>query len=46
VQELTLEWPRKTREIQNCICDSTRWNGFNFRDDDIVIATYAKTGTT
>jgi aryl sulfotransferase len=39
-------WPQKTREIQNCICDSTRWNGFKFRDDDIVVATYAKTGTT
>lgn len=39
-------WPQKTREIQNCFCDSTRWNGFKFRDDDIVIATYAKSGTT
>lgn len=38
--------PRKTREIRNSICDSTRWNGFEFRDDDIVIATYGKTGTT
>ena len=26
--------------------DSARWNGFEFRDDDIVIATYAKSGTT
>ena len=26
--------------------DSTLWNGFPFRDDDIVIATYAKAGTT
>jgi len=39
-------WPKKTREIQTAICDSTRWNGFKFRDDDIVVATYAKTGTT
>ena len=46
MQEATLGWPRKTREIQNCICDSTRWNGFKFRDDDIVIVTYAKSGTT
>lgn len=38
--------PRKTREIQNCICDSTRWNDIRFRDGDIVIATYGKTGTT
>src|SRR5262249_37501310 len=47
MQEATLSaWPRKIREIQNALCDSPRWNGFKFRDDDIVIATYAKTGTT
>ena len=42
----TIAWPQKTREVQNAIVDSTRWNGFKFRDDDIVIATYGKTGTT
>ena len=42
----TSTWPKKTREIQNVICDSTRWNGFKFRDDDVIVATYAKTGTT
>ncbi len=26
--------------------DSTVWNDFQFRDDDIVISTYAKSGTT
>jgi aryl sulfotransferase len=46
MQDPTLTWPQKTREIQNCLIDSTRWDGFKFRDDDIVIATYAKTGTT
>src|SRR6516225_9231037 len=46
MQDAILGWPRKSREVQNCICDSTRWNGFKFRDDDIVIASYAKTGTT
>ena len=40
------EWPRKTRELHNHHFDSTVWNGFPFRDDDIVIATYAKAGTT
>jgi len=40
------QWPRKTRELHNHHFDSTVWNGFPFRDDDIFIATYAKTGTT
>jgi aryl sulfotransferase len=39
-------WPIKTREIHNHHMDSTIWNGFPFRDDDIVIGTYAKSGTT
>ncbi|MFZ5491998.1 MAG: sulfotransferase domain-containing protein [Pseudomonadota bacterium] len=39
-------WPVKTRELHNHHFDSTAWNGFAFRDDDIVIATYAKAGTT
>ena len=38
--------PTKTREILNYVLDSTRWNGFNFREDDIVIATWSKTGTS
>ena len=38
--------PRKTRELMNHHMDSTIWNGFAFRDDDIVVATYAKAGTT
>jgi aryl sulfotransferase len=38
--------PRKTREMHNHHMDSTIWNDFAFRDDDIVIATYAKSGTT
>lgn len=40
------QWPRKTRELHNHHFDSTIWNDFRFRDDDIVIATYAKSGTT
>lgn len=38
--------PKKTREFHNHHFDSTIWNDFRFRDDDIVIATYAKAGTT
>src|SRR3546814_19724925 len=39
-------WPQKTREFHNHHFDSTIWNDFRFRDDDILIATYAKSGTT
>lgn len=42
----TIEWPRKSREFQNHHFDSTIWNDFRFRDDDIIISTYAKSGTT
>ncbi|MBL4783680.1 MAG: sulfotransferase domain-containing protein [Porticoccaceae bacterium] len=38
--------PQKTRELHNHHFDSTIWNELNFRDDDIIIATYAKSGTT
>jgi aryl sulfotransferase len=38
--------PRKTRELHNHHFDSTIWNDFEFRDDDIIIATYGKAGTT
>jgi aryl sulfotransferase len=38
--------PQKTRELHNHHFDSTIWNDFRFRDDDIVIGTYAKSGTT
>jgi aryl sulfotransferase len=41
-----LVWPRKTRELQNHHFDSTVWNGFRFRDGDIIVGTYAKSGTT
>jgi aryl sulfotransferase len=38
--------PRKTREFQNHHMDSTIWDRFAFRPDDVVISTYAKCGTT
>jgi aryl sulfotransferase len=39
-------WPQKTREMHNQHIDSTMWNDFQFRDGDIIISTYAKSGTT
>jgi len=39
-------WPRKTREFQNHHFDSTIWNDLEIRDDDIIVSTYAKSGTT
>ncbi|WP_159717989.1 sulfotransferase domain-containing protein [Geminicoccus flavidas] len=39
-------WPRKQRDLHNHHMDSTIWEALDFRDDDIVIATYAKSGTT
>ena len=41
-----INWPKKTREMQIFCIDSTYWNGFKFRDDDIIISTWAKAGTT
>lgn len=40
------DWPRKTRELHNHHFDSSIWNDLVFRDDDIIISTYAKAGTT
>jgi aryl sulfotransferase len=36
-----VQWPLKGRELHNHHFDSTVWNDFQFRDDDIVIATTA-----
>ncbi len=44
--DTAVAWPRKTRELMNHHMDSTVWNDFRFREGDIVIATYAKSGTT
>lgn len=38
--------PTKTRELHSHHFDSTIWNDFKFRDDDIIIGTYMKSGTT
>ena len=40
------ELPVKTRELHNHHMDSTIWNEFEFRDGDVVVGTWAKSGTT
>ncbi|MEO5916347.1 MAG: sulfotransferase domain-containing protein [Luteolibacter sp.] len=41
-----IDWPEKTRDVHTHHFDSTIWDDLKFRDDDIIIATYAKSGTT
>lgn len=41
-----IAWPQKKREMFSHHFNSTIWNDFTFRNDDIIIATYAKSGTT
>lgn len=38
--------PRKTREHNYHLIDSSVWNHFEFRPDDIVISSYSKAGST
>lgn len=46
LKNLTSTLPTVTRVYQNHHLDSTRWNDFRPRDDDIVISTSYKSGTT
>jgi aryl sulfotransferase len=41
-----ISWPRKTREMHSHHFESTLWNDFPVRSDDIIIATFGKSGTT
>ena len=44
--ERVLAWPVKTRDMFYNAFDSRYWDDFKFRDNDIVIVSYAKSGTT
>ncbi|MEJ1160116.1 sulfotransferase domain-containing protein [Prosthecomicrobium sp. N25] len=46
MSDAAVSWPRKTRDLHNHHFDSTVWDDYVFRDGDIVVATYAKSGTT
>lgn len=39
-------WPKKSCELHNHHFDSTIWNDFAFRDGDVIVGTYGKSGTT
>jgi aryl sulfotransferase len=39
-------WPVKTRDIHNSFFVSRVWDELDFRDDDIIIGTWAKSGTS
>ncbi len=39
-------WPQKSRELCNHHLDSRIWNRFQFRQGDIIVASYPKSGTT
>lgn len=39
-------WPVKTHDFQNHHFDTRIWNKYQFRDSDIIIATWGKSGTT
>ena len=41
-----VEYPVKEREHWHHLLDSMVWNDFEFRDDDIFIVAYSKSGTT
>ncbi len=45
-EQARIAWPVKAREMHTHHINSTAWNDFRFRDDDIIIATYGKSGTT
>ena len=42
----SIQYPEKTRESRHHLLDSTIWNEFKFRNDDIIIGSYSKSGTT
>lgn len=44
--EESVIYPTRKRDLHNAMMDTDRWDGFEYRDDDIIINTWAKSGTT
>jgi len=42
----SIAWPTKSFDIRNALFDSTLWDNFVFRDDDIIVVSWSKSGTT
>jgi aryl sulfotransferase len=46
LRSMTANFPSRIREYKNHHLDSTRWNDFVPRDDDVIVTTSYKSGTT
>jgi len=46
MNQINTDAPRRTRDYLNLLMDSSLWDDFRFRDDDVIVASYAKAGTT
>lgn len=42
----SIQYPQRDQERLHHLFDSTIWNKFKFRNDDIIIGSYGKSGTT
>lgn len=42
---IDIAWPKETRRVQEGLVDLARWSSLKFRDNDILIDTFAKSGT-
>ena len=41
-----IHYPQRSRILHNMLMDTDRWDGFEYRDGDIIINTWGKSGTT
>ena len=46
MENADVQYPQRSRNLHNMLMDTDRWDGFEYRDGDIIINTWAKSGTT